>query len=106
MKTASIGILHELAGLVDDANIIGSRESGELIRKKIKQKLDAGCQTVTLEFHGVEDVTQSFVDEVIGIFTRAYGVDFIKEHFRLNNANSSIRSTFNFVIAYSREKIA
>ena len=55
----------------------GSRGSGVSIREKIKPILNRG-ENVTLDLVGVENITQSFADEVLGIFVRAFGVDYIK----------------------------
>jgi len=84
---------------------IGSRGAGEIIRKKMKKALDNG-QKVTLDFGGVEQVTQSFIDEFFGIFVRAFGIDYIKGKVLLVNETQGIKDTINFVIKYSKEKIA
>ncbi|MCW8895455.1 MAG: STAS-like domain-containing protein [Sulfurimonas sp.] len=96
-----INIKNEIGGL----DFAGSRGSGELIREKMKPVLDNGGD-VTLDFTGIESITQSFADEIVGIFVRAFGIDYIKDSLRLNNANDSIKQTLNFVISYSKKKMA
>jgi len=58
---------------------------------------------VVLDFEGIEIITQGFGDEIVGVFTRLYGVDFIKRHFKLINATEFIRGTLNWVISYSKK---
>lgn len=96
-----INIKNEIGGL----DFAGSRGSGEVIREKMKPVLD-NRESVTLDFTGIESITQSFADEVVGIFVRAFGIGYIKDFLRLNNANDSIKQTLNFVISYSKKKTA
>ncbi len=64
----------------------GSRGSGVSIREKIKPILNRG-ENVTLDLVGVENITQSFADEVLGIFVGAFEVDYIRGKVRLVNDN-------------------
>jgi hypothetical protein len=96
-----INIKHETGGF----DIIGSRSAGEIIRNKMKNELDKGDK-VTLDFVGVEQVTQSFIDEIFGIFVRAFGVDYIRGKVFLVNETQGIKDTINFVIKYSKERVA
>jgi hypothetical protein len=84
---------------------VGSRGSGEIIRKKMKLELDKGNE-VTLDFGGIEQVTQSFIDEFFGIFIRAFGIEYIRGKVKLVNETQGIKDTINFVIKYSKEKSA
>ena len=88
-----------------DFEFIGSRGAGEIIRKKIKPILDKDG-SVTLDFVGVEQVTQSFIDEFFGIFIRSFGIEYIRGKIRLVNATQGIKDTINFVIMYSKERSA
>jgi len=90
---------------IGDTDFAGSRGSGEKIRDKMKPILDRK-ETLTLDFTGIEGITQSFGDEIVGVFVRAFGIDYIKDKLRLNNANKSIKSVLNLVISYSKEKTA
>lgn len=85
--------------------IVGSRGAGEKIRKLMKKELDKG-NTVTLDFCGIEQVTQSFIDEFFGIFIRAFGMQYIRKKVLLVNETQGIRDTINFVIKYSKEQVA
>ena len=84
---------------------IGSRGAGEKIREKMKPVLDEKGK-ITLDFAGVEQVTQSFIDEFFGIFIRAFGIEYIRGKVRLVNASQGIKDTINFVIKYSKERSA
>lgn len=84
---------------------IGSRGAGEIIRNKMKPILDKE-EEITLDFSGVEQVTQSFIDEFFGIFIRAFGIEYIRGKVRLVNETQGIKDTINFVIKYSKERSA
>ncbi|MDK9694407.1 MAG: STAS-like domain-containing protein [Sulfurimonas sp.] len=96
-----INIKNETGGF----EFVGSRGAGEIIRKKMKTELDKG-NSVTLDFSGVEQITQSFIDEFFGIFIRAFGIEYIRGKVRLVNETQGIKDTINFVIKYSKEKTA
>jgi len=88
-----------------DFEFLGSRGAGEIIRKKMKPILDKE-ETLTLDFSGVDQVTQSFIDEFFGIFIRAYGIEYIRRKVFLVNETQGIKDTINFVIKYSKERTA
>lgn len=96
-----INIKNETGGF----EFIGSRGAGETIREIMKKELDRG-NSVTLDFIGVEQVTQSFIDEFFGIFIRAFGIEYIRGRVRLVNETQGIKDTINFVIKYSKERTA
>ncbi|MDQ7067545.1 MAG: STAS-like domain-containing protein [Sulfurimonas sp.] len=73
-----------------DFDFVGSRGAGEIIRKKMKKVLDKN-DTVTLDFNGIEQVTQSFIDEFFGIFIRAFGIEYIRGKVRLVNETQGIK---------------
>jgi hypothetical protein len=96
-----INIKNETGGF----EFVGSRGAGEIIRKKMKKELDKKNE-VTLDFNGIEQVTQSFIDEFFGIFIRAFGIEYIRGKVRLVNETQGIKDTINFVIKYSKERTA
>ncbi|HIP30929.1 MAG TPA: DUF4325 domain-containing protein [Campylobacterales bacterium] len=96
-----INIKNETGGF----EFVGSRGAGEVIRKIMKKELDAN-HTVTLDFVGIEQVTQSFIDEFFGIFIRAFGMEYIRGKVLLVNETQGIKDTINFVIKYSKERVA
>jgi len=96
-----INVKNETGGF----EIIGSRGAGKIIREKMKKALDKS-DTVTLDFVGVEQVTQSFIDEFFGVFIRAFGIEYIRGKVLLVNETQGIKDTINFVIKYSKEMVA
>ncbi len=96
-----INIKNETGGF----EFLGSRGAGEIIRKKMKKELDKK-NDITLDFNGIEQVTQSFIDEFFGIFIRAFGIEYIRGKVRLVNETQGIKDTINFVIKYSKERTA
>lgn len=96
-----INIKNETGGF----EFVGSRGAGEIIRKMMKKELDKK-NDITLDFNGVEQVTQSFIDEFFGIFIRAFGIEYIRGKVRLVNETQGIKDTINFVIKYSKERTA
>jgi hypothetical protein len=95
-----INIKNETGGF----EFVGSRGAGEIIRKKMKKELDKG-HSITLDFCGIEQVTQSFIDEFFGIFIRAFGIEYIRGKIKLVNETQGIKDTINFVIKYSKERV-
>lgn len=106
IRTAVINVVLELKNIVETPEFIGSRGAGEIIRNKIDSFLNNNIDCVTVDFIGVDEITQSFGDEIVGIYIRAFGTDFIKSKIKINNANQSIRDTLNFVASYSKVKAA
>lgn len=99
MGNLVINIKNETGGF----DFVGSRGAGEIIREKMKPVLDTGYE-VTLDFSGVDQVTQSFIDEFFGIFIRAFGIEYIRGKVKLVNETQGIKDTINFVIKYSKER--
>lgn len=84
----------------------GARASGEGIRERIRFIIDEGGY-VTLDFTGVDGISHSFADEILGVIVRAFGIEFIQRgNLRLNNANEDIKAILNFVIRESRKALA
>ena len=81
-------------------SFLGTRPSGEKIREMMEEIFKEG-NTVTLDFAGIEGITQGFGDEIIGIFTRYYGRDFIKQNVKAVNYNGEIKEVLNWVVDYS-----
>lgn len=83
---------------------VGSRAAGEVIGELINQAFENG-EKVILDFEGIDGITLSFGDEIIGIFTRLKGKEFIKENVSLINANENIKTIINIVIRYSSKAV-
>ena len=82
---------------------LGSRYKGGLVREEIKPLLDKN-EKVILDFQGIELATQSFLDEIFGIFVRAFGTDYIRGKLLIENVSPAIKKTINLVIAYSKKR--
>ena len=82
---------------------LGSRYKGGLVREEIKPLLDKN-EKVILDFQGIELATQSFLDEIFGIFVRAFGTDYIRGKLLIENVSPTIKKTINLVIAYSKKR--
>jgi len=85
-----------------DTDFVGSRYAGEIIRnlmdKTFKEK-----KKVILDFKGISGITQSFGDEIVGIYTREFGTNWVKENIKVKNANEKIRKILNWVVGYSKK---
>jgi hypothetical protein len=46
----------------------------------------------------VRGITHSFGDEIVGIFARAFGKEWIKRNVRVINANENVRSILNLSV--------
>jgi len=75
-------------------NLLGVLPDDSLIENDI---------VVVLDFEGIKLITQGFGDELVGVFTRMFGVDFIKRHIRVVNANDFVRGTLNWCVSYSKK---
>ncbi|GAB4346415.1 MAG: hypothetical protein OHK0038_26590 [Flammeovirgaceae bacterium] len=83
-------------------NFIGSRYAGEIVRQKIDEAINNG-KIALIDFTGINWITQSFGDEIVGIYVRAFGVDFVKKNIKIENANDEIRKMLNLVVGYSKK---
>ncbi len=91
-----------LKQVFNDINFIGTRPSGEIIRKKIDEIIASGKKAI-IDFDEIEGITQSFGDEIIGIYVRFFGVDYIKKNIQAINYNDEIKTILNWVVNYSNE---
>jgi len=82
---------------------LGSRYNGEIVRNQIKPLLDNN-EKVVIDFNEIELATQSFLDEIFGIFVRAFGTEYIKGKLLIENVSPEIKKTINFVISYSKKR--
>jgi len=85
------------------AKFLGIRCTAEKIRELMKQYIFDKNEKVCLDFEGIEGVTQGFIDELIGIFTREFGKDFIKSNICAKNYNEEIQIILNWVVDYSNK---
>lgn len=88
--------------IVGNQSFCGTRALGELVRVEIQKALDSG-HTVVLDFEGISGITQGFGDEIVGIFVRAYGPEFVKKRFKFENYNEKVKGIINAVYSYSKK---
>jgi len=84
-------------------DMVGSRISGEILRNIIFSIITKEKKKVVLDFEGIRIITHSFADEVIGIFVREFGINFVKENIRVVNTSENIRKILNSVVNYSQK---
>lgn len=82
--------------------MLGSRESGLILRQKIEEELLKN-DIVIIDFTGIELTTQGFIDEVIGVFIRERGLEFVKKHIKIKNTSEFVKLIIQFVISYSKK---
>ncbi len=74
----------------------GSRFSGNLVRLEIEAVLGKS-KNITLDFSGVGVVTQSFIDEVIGVLILEHGAN-VLHSLAFKNCNDDVKSVINYVV--------
>ena len=87
--------------MFDGYDFLGSRWDGEQVRKLEDEIILKNKQKVVLNFEGIKCITQSFGDEVAGIYARAFGVDFVKKNIRAINMNKTVKLILNVSIKLS-----
>jgi len=92
----------KIKDLFDGLTSLTFRTSGLKVRLQIEETLkDKEC--VILDFDGIELISQGFADEVVGVFVREKGLDFVKQKIKVVNANELVRGMLNWVVSYSKE---
>ncbi len=81
---------------------LSTRENGLLLRKEIEKLLEKN-QYVVLNFEGINLITQSFADEVLGVLIRKNGIDFVRSKIKIKNASDFVKTIIKFVISYSKK---
>ena len=83
-------------------DMLSTRESGAILRDEIRKHIENNIPVI-LDFEGINMITQSFADEIVGIFIREYGVNFAKSRIKIKNANELVKTIIKFVISYSKK---
>jgi hypothetical protein len=97
-------VVIKLKELFPGLDSLTARESGVIVRTIMKKLLEKNVKII-LDFEDIELITQGFGDEIIGVFVRRQGVEFIKQNVKLINANDFIRGTLNWVVSYSKKMV-
>lgn len=82
------------AGVFAENKDIASRMRVEIVLPTLRSNHE-----ITLDFEGVEGVTQSFVHATISEAIREFGSDAL-EHIVFKNCNESVRSIIEIVVDY------
>jgi sugar-specific transcriptional regulator TrmB len=82
-------------------DFLGSRYDGEQVRELEDKIILENKQKVVLNFDGIKGITQSFADEIAGIYARAFGIDFVKQNIRAINMNKTVKLILNVSIQLS-----
>jgi len=88
--------------LFPSIQFLRTRVSGEKIRKLIESELKKG-NNVLLDFEEIKNISQEFADELVGIFTRMHGKQFIKDNIKATNYGEEIKTTLNWVVSSSHK---
>jgi len=81
-----------------ECDFLGLRVEGEVVREKMEEIIMKKGKVVVLDFEGVKGITHTFADEIVGIFTRAFGKEWVKKNIRVVNANENVRSMLNLAV--------
>ena len=81
-----------------ECDFLGLRVEGEVVREKMKEIIMKNGKVAVLDFEGVRGITLSFGDEIVGIFTRAFGKEWIKRNVRVMNADENVRCILNLSV--------
>jgi len=81
-----------------ECDFLGLRVEGEVVRKRMEEIIMREGKVAVLDFEGVRGIAHTFADEVVGIFTRAFGKEWVKKNIRVVNANENVRSMLNLAV--------
>jgi hypothetical protein len=81
-----------------DCDFLGLRVEAEVVREKMEEIIMKNGKVAVLDFEGVRGITHSFGDEIVGIFARAFGKEWIKRNIRVINANENVRFILNLAV--------
>ncbi len=81
-----------------ECDFLGLRVEGEVVREKMEEIIMRNGKVAVLDFEGVRGITHTFADEIVGIFTRAFGKEWLKRNVRVINANENVRFILNLAV--------
>ncbi len=85
--------------LTDWSGFLGTRHLGARIREKAESILSAREATLVLDWSGVNVVTQSFADELVGKLASHLGREAFLSRVCFLNLDPSVRSVVRYVAA-------
>jgi hypothetical protein len=81
-----------------ECDFLGLRVEGEVVREKMEEIIMKEGKIAVLDFEGVRGISHTFADEIVGIFTRAFGKEWVKRNVRVVNANENVRLVLNLAV--------
>ncbi len=81
-----------------ECDFLGLRVEGEIVREKMEEIIMKNGKVVVLDFEGIRGISHCFADEIVGIFTRAFGKDWVKKNIKVVNANENVRGMLNLAV--------
>jgi hypothetical protein len=81
-----------------ECDFLGLRVEGEVVREKMEEIIMKNGKVAVLDFEGVRGITHTFADEIVGIFARAFGKEWLKRNVRVINANENVRMMLNAAV--------
>ena len=84
-----------------ECDFLGLRVEGEVVREKMEEIIMKKGKVAVLDFEGVRGITHCFADEIVGIFARAFGKEWVKENIRVVNVNENVRFILNLAVKIS-----
>lgn len=85
---------------------ISSRRTASMFRAEVVASIKSGAGPVTLDFAGVESVSDSFFDELVGITVRELGTSWFHDNVRVVNLSADDRKSLLRVINQRLSKSA
>ena len=89
--------------LVSLGKHLASRERARQLREGALSELGSGHNQITIDFEGVDLLSDSFADELLAILVRDKGEEWFRNHVRLLNLQDEMRTTILRVIQFRLE---
>jgi hypothetical protein len=81
-----------------DCDFLGLRVEAEVVREKMEEIIMKNGKVAVLDFEGIRGIAHTFADEIVGIFTSAFGKEWLKRNVKVINANENVRSILNLAV--------
>ncbi len=85
---------------------ISSRRTASMFRAEVVASIKSGASPVTLDFAGIESVSDSFLDELVGVTVKELGTTWFHDNVRVVNLSADDRESLLRVINQRLSKLA
>jgi hypothetical protein len=86
---------------LSEVKSLGLREDGKIVREQIEKIIkDRKNAMITVDFNGLDIISHAFADEIFGELIEKYGWEFVKNHIKPININSSIKEVLKTVVVF------